>query len=438
MNELDEKKDSVELTTSADEQSDLSTLKQPLSSETSDSDEKQETQSDDEQKSHVTVITKGDRTWHIVGTAHVSDASRKEVEDLIKTLHPDNVCVELCQERYDSFKDENRWAKLDIFQVIKKGKFLYLLGSLAVGAYQRRMGAQLGVKPGAELLGAIEVAEENGVPFSLIDRNINTTLKRVWANLSFWTKCGLLSAIVESMVGGEDDKNATSKDIEDLKKDANLSSMMDTFAKEVPQVYLPLIDERDRYLCAKMREAEGKTIVAVVGAGHVNGIKRYFDQDIDTAAIDVVPPPSIIWKLVKWIIPLVIVAGLVYGGYTHGQGALLDLLKAWVIPNSVFCFVFAILAFAHPLTILAAIVVSPITSTTPVIGAGIVLGLLEAWLRKPTVQDCENLANVHTIGDFYKNPVTHTLIVAFLTTIGSAVGAWGGIAWMIKILGWDQ
>ncbi len=432
MNELDEKKESVDLISSDAEAHELESQDQ----QTAD-DNAETIQADEEQKSHVTVITKGDRTWHIVGTAHVSDASRQEVENLIKTLNPDNVCVELCQERYDSFKDENRWAKLDIFQVIKKGKFLYLLGSLAVGAYQRRMGAQLGVKPGAELLGAIEVAQENGVRFTLIDRNINTTLKRVWANLSFMTKCGLLGAIVESMGGGDDDKGATSKDIEDLKKDANLSSMMDTFAKEVPQVYVPLIDERDRYLCAKMREAEGKTIVAVVGAGHVNGIKRYFDQDIDTNAIDVVPPPSIIWKLVKWIVPIVIIAGLVYGGYTHGQGAFFDLLQAWVIPNAAFCFVFAILALAHPLTIIASIGVSPITSTTPVIGAGIVLGLLEAWIRKPTVQDCENLANVHTIGDFYKNPVTHILIVAFLTTIGSAIGAWGGIAWMIKILGWN-
>lgn len=392
-------------------------------------------QEGDGKETHVSVMKQGDKTYYVVGTAHVSDASRKEVADLIEKLRPDTVCVELCQERYDSFKDENRWAKLDIFQVIKKGKFLFLLANLAVGAYQRRMGAKLGVKPGAELMGAVTLAEELGIPVALIDRNINTTLKRVWANLGFLTKCKLLAAIMDSvLISDTESKEVTSDEIENLKNDANLSSMMDLFAKEVPDVYTPLIDERDRFLCAKMREAEGNTVVAVVGAGHVNGIKKYFDQDIDTDAINVVPPPSVIWKIVKWLIPAIILGGLVYGGYSHGSEAFMELIKAWILPNSVFCFIGALVALARPWTILASIFVSPLTSTTPVIGAGIVLGLLEAWLRKPTVADCEDLVNVHTLKDFYKNPVTHILIVCVLTTIGSALGAWIGLAAIATIL----
>ena len=389
----------------------------------------------DEKETHVTVMTQADKTFYIVGTAHVSDESRQEVADLIEKLKPDTVCVELCQERYDSLKDENRWSKLDIFQVIKKGKFLYLLANLAVGAYQRRMGAKLGVKPGAELMGAVSLSEELGIPVALIDRNIHTTLKRVWANLGFWTKTKLLAAIVDAMVGDDKaSKETTHDEIEQLKNDANLSSMMDMFAKEVPDVYTPLIDERDKYLCAKMREAEGRTIVAVVGAGHVNGIKKYFETAIDTNSLDVLPPPSLVWKIVKWLIPAVILGGLVYGGISHGSGAFMELLRAWILPNSVFCFLGAILALARPWTILASIFVSPLTSTTPVIGAGIVLGLLEAWLRKPTVADCEALVHVHTLKDFYKNPVTHILIVCVLTTIGSALGAWIGIAAIATIL----
>ena len=388
------------------------------------------------QASHVTVIHQGDKTYHIVGTAHVSEQSRQEVADLIEKLNPDTVCVELCQERYDSFKDENRWAKLDIFQVIRKGKFLYLLGNLAVGAYQRKMGAQLGVKPGAELMGAVEIAEARGTRVALIDRNINTTLKRVWRNLGFMTKIQLLGAIFDSLTEGKkEDEPVTSESIEDLKKDANLSAMMDEFAKEMPQVHTPLIDERDRYLSAKMRQAEGKTIVAVVGAGHVNGIKRYFEQDIDTEALDVIPPTSVIWTILKWLIPAIILGGLIYGGVTHGSGTLYEMLTAWIIPNSLFCFLLTAAALAKPLTLLASIFVSPLTSTTPVIGAGIVLGLLEAWLRKPTVADCEDLVNVHTLKDFYRNPVTHTLIVCVLSTIGSALGAWIGIGWMLAKLG---
>lgn len=386
-------------------------------------------------ESHVTKLVKKDKTYYIVGTAHVSENSRLEVANLIEKVHPDTVAVELCQDRYDSFKDENRWAKLDLFQVILKGKFLFLLANLAVGAYQRRMGAELGVKPGAELMGAVEVAEKNGCRLALIDRNINTTLKRVWANLGFMDKLQLLGAIVESLFEDSKEEKVTSESIEDMKKDANLSEMMDMFAKEMPKVHGPLIDERDRYLCAKMRETEGHTVVAVVGAGHVNGIKNYFEQNIDTTKLDVVPPPSIFWKLFKWLFPVLIIGLLVYSIHKKDFGTATELMEAWVLPNSIFCLLGALLARSKPLTALLAILVSPITSLIPVIGAGMVLGLIEALLRKPTVTDCEDVAKVHTLGDFYENPVTHTLIVCFLTTLGSALGAYVGIGWMLVILG---
>lgn len=386
--------------------------------------------------SHVTVIEDGDRTYHIIGTAHVSEKSRQEVANLIESVHPDKVCIELCQERYDSFKDTDRWKKLDIFDVIRKGKFLFLLANLAISAYQRKMGAKLGVKPGAELIGAAEEAEKRGIPVALIDRNINTTLKRTWANLGFWTKCELLSAIVASTFSNEkESKEETSQAIEDLKQDANLSTMMQAFAEELPQVHKPLIDERDRYLVAKMRSCGGKNVVAVVGAGHVNGMKKYYHEPIDTDELDRRPAPGIVWKLIKWLFPLIVIGGICIGVYNHGVDSLAEMLRAWILPNSVFCFITAVLALAHPLTILAAIIVSPLTSTTPVIGAGIVLGLLEAWLRKPTVADCEDLPNVHTLKDFYRNRFTHVLVVAVLTTIGSAAGAWIGIGWLLILLG---
>ncbi len=394
----------------------------------------------DNEKPNVTVIEDGDKTYHIIGTAHVSEKSRQDVARLIETLHPDKVCVELCQERYDSFYDTDRWKKLNIFDVIRKGKFLYLLANLAISAYQRRMGAELGVKPGAELIGAAETAKKNGAEVVLIDRNIHITLKRVWGNLGFFTKCKLLGAIIDSLFSDEDEdetKEEKSKAIENLKNDSNLSAMMEAFAKELPQVHKPLIDERDRYLVAKMRECGGKNVVAVVGAGHVPGMKRYYKESIDTCELDKLPKPGIVWPILKWAIPLIIIGGIFYGCWSHGTDSLGELLTAWILPNSVFCFLAAVLALAHPATILASILVSPVTSTTPVIGAGIVLGLLEAWLRKPTVADCEDLPNVHTLKDFYRNSFTHVLIVCVLTTFGSAAGAWIGIGWLVKILGFD-
>jgi pheromone shutdown-related protein TraB len=253
---------------------------------------------------------------------------------------------------------------------------------------------------GAELVGAAEDAEQNGAEIVLIDRNIHVTLKRVWANLGFWTKCQLLGAIVGSMFDDNKSKEETSKDIEDIKDDMNLSAMMDTFAEELPQVHKPLIDERDRYLVSKMRECGGKNVVAVVGAGHVPGMQKYYKQEINREELDKMPKPSIIWTIVKWAIPLIVIGGIIYGVSQQGFDSLQELLTAWILPNSLFCFLAAILALAHPLTILCAFLVSPLTSTTPVIGAGIVCGLLEAWLRKPTVADCEDLQNVHTLRGF--------------------------------------
>jgi pheromone shutdown-related protein TraB len=233
----------------------------------------------------------------------------------------------------------------------------------------------------------------------------------------------------ESLVG------EAGEEIEKLKEDANLSSMMEVFAQELPQVHLPLIDERDRFLVAKMRACGGKNVVAVVGAGHVPGMQKYYHTEINTDAINVVPPPGKLGTFLKWLIPIILIGGIAYGVSTQGYDSLYELLTAWILPNSVFCFLMCILALAHPLTCLAGIIVSPITSTTPVIGAGIVLGLLEAWLRKPTVADCEDLPNLHTLKDFYRNRFTRTLIVCVLATFGSALGAWIGIGWLLVLLG---
>lgn len=390
----------------------------------------------EEPASYVVLEAANGARYHIIGTAHVSETSRREVAELIERIKPDVVCVELCQERYDSFKDENRWAKLDIFQVIRSGKFLYLMANLAISAYQRKMGAKLGVKPGAELIQATEVAQANGARVVLIDRNIHQTLKRVWGNLSLWTKANLFAAITASMFEGDKKSSEeTAEEIEKLKENANLSTMMESFAKELPQVHLPLIDERDRYLVAKMEASGAKEAVVVVGAGHVPGMKKYFQTPIDTQALEQLPKPGLIWPMIKWVFPVLLLSTFAYAAFNSEFASLESLLIAWILPNSIFCALACIVAGAKPLTTLSSIFISPITSTTPVIGAGIVLGLLEAWLRKPNVEDCESVPDVHSLKDFYKNPVTRILLVAVLSTFGSALGAWIGIGWIVTLLG---
>lgn len=378
------------------------------------------------------MLEDGERTFYIVGTAHVSEASANEVREVIEAVQPDTVCLELCQTRYDALTDEDRWKKLDVFRVIRDGKTLMLLANLAIGAYQRRMGAQLGVQPGAELLAGAQSAEAIGANIELVDREIQTTLRRTWANVSFWRKAELISAIMASTLTRETlDEEA----IEELKEQANLSQMLEEFSEALPEVKGPLIDERDAYLMSGIEAAPGEKVVAVVGAAHVPGMKRLFKTEIDRERLDEQPERAPWTKWIKWAIPVLVMAAFLVGYFKHQDETLEQMLYAWVIPNSVLAALMTTAALAKPLSVFVAFIASPITSLNPLLGAGMVVGLLEAWLRKPTVEDAERInEDVQSLGGFYRNPFTRVLLVAFMATLGSALGAWVGAGWVVTLL----
>jgi pheromone shutdown-related protein TraB len=371
-----------------------------------------------------------------VGTAHVSEASVDEVRQVIESVRPDVVCVELCQARYDALVGESGWKNLDIFKVIREGKTLFLLANLALGAYQRRIGDQLGVRPGAELLAAAHKAEEVGARLELIDRDIHVTLKRTWGNLGFFTKMRLLNELIAAMFSrGNDDDQLSAVSIEDLKTQANLSDMLAEFAEQLPQVKQPLIDERDKYLMSGAEQAGGKKVVVVVGAAHVPGMREQFGKVVDRGALEQLPPPSRVVAALKWVIPFLILSAFSYG-YWKSQGqSLYDMLFAWILPNSIMAALFTAAAGGKLLSVLLSIFSSPITSLNPLLGTGMVVGLLEAWLRKPTVEDCEHInRDIQTWRGVYRNPVTRVLLVAVAATLGSAVGAWVGLSWVIALV----
>ena len=378
----------------------------------------------------VTRIEDGDRTIWLIGTAHVSEESVREVERIIDEVEPDTVCIELCEPRYKALTDPNRWKNLDIFQVIREGKTLFLLSNIAIGAYQRRLGAELGVKPGAELLAAANKAQAVGAKVELIDRSIHITLKRTWARLGFWKKSMLLGAIVEAMFPGK--KEEAPVNIEQLKERAHLSKMMGDFAKALPEVHGPLIDERDQYLIAGTRAAPGKRIVAVVGAGHVPGMLHYYQTPIDRAPLDVIPPPSRWTKVFEYGI-IALVFGLTWYNVSQGDESLEHMVRAWVVPTAFFCALFTAFGLARPLTIVVAALSAPLTTLIPLIVAGMPVGLCEAWLRRPTVEDCERInEDVQSLRGLYKNRFTRVLLVAFLSTMGAAIGAYVGIGWLVS------
>lgn len=382
--------------------------------------------------SNVTVLEQDNRTIYLVGTAHVSDASVQEVQQVIEQVQPDVVCIELCQARYNALTSDAAWKNLDVFKVIREGKTLFLLANLAIGAYQRRIGQELGVKPGAELLAAAEKAKDVGARIELIDCDIHVTLKRTWANLGFWDKAGLLGAIIESVFSRE---KVSATDIENLKQQAHLSEMLNEFAKEMPKIKKPLIDERDQYLASGVNLAEGKKIVVVVGAAHVPGMRETFGKPVDRSVLEALPPPSRLMKALNWLFPLAILAALVYGIYDRKGSSTEDLLMAWILPTSLMCFLFTAVAGAKLLSLASAALAAPITTLLPVIGAGMVVGLVEAWLRRPTVEDCEHInQDVQTWRGVYRNPVTRVLLVTVALTMGAALGAWIGLSWIVALL----
>ncbi|MEM9696494.1 MAG: TraB/GumN family protein, partial [Myxococcota bacterium] len=356
----------------------------------------------------------GETTVHIIGTAHVSRASVEEVQEVIRALRPDTVCVELDPMRYEALTDPTRWRKLDIFQVIREKKVLFLLANLALQSFQKRLGDQMGVKPGAELLAAVETAKEVGAEVQLSDRHIQITLRRTWSALSFVERTKLVGLLAGSVVGGEE---ISEEQIEQLKEREHFSDAMSELAKHMPSVRRPLIEERDEYLISGVREAPGASVVAVVGAGHVAGMLKNVETPIDRDELDVLPKPSLAGKLLKWVIPAIILAAFSYG-YSQHQGESLErMIYAWVLPNAIVAALLTLLAGGKLLSVVAAFFASPITSLNPTIGAGMVVGLVEAWLRKPTVEDCERLSeDATTLEGMRRNPFTRILIVAVAAT----------------------
>lgn len=370
---------------------------------------------------NVHKFQSGDREIYVIGTAHVSAQSAELVEEVIRKVQPDSVAVELCEPRYRALMNPEEWKKTDIVKVVKQGKAYLLLTQLVLSSFQRRIGNKLGVQPGAEMLRAIKIADELGAETVLADREVSITLKRTISNLGFWGGIkALMTLVMESFT---ETPELTEDDIERLKTTDALEEAMQEFSKALPRVRESLIDERDQYLASKISSSPGKTIVAVVGAGHVPGISTYLDKEIDLERLETLPPPSPWGKIIGWGIPLLILGLVVYGFVTAGSQVGSQMLLDWFWINAAFGGLGSLLALAHPLTILIAFVVSPFTSANPMIAAGWVAGLVEANLRKPQVGDFDELsAEPMSAKLIWKNRVTRVLVVVILTNLMGGLG----------------
>lgn len=368
----------------------------------------------------------------LVGTAHVSKESARLVQSVIEEQKPDTVCVELCQSRFQAIQQRDRWQDTDIVKVIKEKKSFLLLSNLLLASFQKRIAKQFDVKPGEEMIAAINSAESTGAQIHLADREIRTTLSRTWRVMGFWSKIKLIFQLTLSLGQLDEIKE---EDIEKMKQQDVLETLLAEVGKSLPALKSILIDERDQYLAEKIRTAPGNKIVAVVGAGHIPGIQQYWNSDIDTRALEQLPPKGKSVGILKWSIPVAIIALFIAGFFYGGKKAGTDMIAWWILANGILAGVGAIIALAHPATIISSIVAAPLTSLNPMIAAGWVSGLVEAFSRKPKVKDLERLPeDILSVRGFWKNNVTRILLVVVFTNLGSSLGTFIAFPVIVKVL----
>ncbi|KAA3618694.1 MAG: TraB family protein [Calditrichaeota bacterium] len=374
----------------------------------------------------VQIVKIRGREFILIGTAHISQESADLVRQVVENEKPDCVCVELDAQRYKALSQKQKWEELDLKSVIRQKQLATLLINLLLGSYQKRLGEKLGVTPGLELLEATKVADENGIPIALCDRDIRITLRRAWNSMSFWKKMQFMSS---GLVGVLENPEISEKQLSEIKQKDVLNELMQELGAAMPVLKQVLIDERDTYLTQKMLAAEGEKIVAVVGAGHVSGIIQSLEnhQPRDLAEIEIIPPVSPAWKWVGWGIPVLIIASIVYIGFQKGPEAAGDNALYWIIANGLPSMIGTIIALAHPITIISAFVAAPFTSLTPVIGAGYVTAFVQAYFKPPVVREFQSVSkDFSSPAQWWQNKLLRIFLVFILSGIGSMIGTWVG------------
>lgn len=366
----------------------------------------------------------------LIGTAHVSRLSAEQVKEVIEKEKPDSVCIELDEQRYQSITDNNKWKETDIFKIIKEKKATLLLMNLAISSFQNRMAKQFDIKPGQEMIQGIESAKENGAELVLADRNIQITFSRIWHNLGWLGKSQLLTSVFYSIFSKD---TISEEELENMKSQDTLNAVLAEFTESFPRLKTPLIDERDQFLAQKIKEAPGKKVVAVLGAAHVPGITKEIYKHQDLEGLSAVPPKSILPKIIGWSLPILLIALVAYT-FIANPTAGWDQAWSWIIWTGSMAAIGAIVALGHPLAIVTAFIVAPITALHPILASGWFSGLVQAYMKRPTIGDFERLSeDVFTIKGFWKNKVTRVLLVLVLTNLFGSLGTIIGGADVIRV-----
>ena len=365
----------------------------------------------------------------LIGTAHISKDSVREVREAIEKFKPDIVAVELCKKRYEALIQKDKWENTPITSLLKSNKAYLVLAQTFLSSIQRRLGREYGVEPGSEMIAALKEAEKKNVEVALVDRDITITLKRAWRKMGIREKFRLSWEFMKALVG-YDEGELEKIDLKELMKQDVISALMKEFSEIAPSVATVLIHERDEYIARKILDESKKgKVVAVVGAGHLNGVKKHLEKKefkVDLRELEQVPKKRVsIAKLVAYSIPVLFVSLLVWMIITRGPDAWEDIKSmfiAWFLINGSLSAVGAAIARGHPLTIGTAFLAAPFTSLNPAVAAGWFAGIVEAKLRTPRVKDFQDLSKIDGLKDFFNNKVIRVLMVVALANVGSMIG----------------
>ena len=364
-----------------------------------------------------------DKEFVLVGTAHISQESKDLVTQAIQEESPDTVCVELDEGRLKSLEDPDRWKKTDLKKIIREHQLGTLIANLVLGSYQKRMGLSTGVRPGAELYGAVLSARSAGIPIVLADRDIKVTLRRTWSCTPWYRKFSLIASLFASLF---DKTEISEEELKRIRERDSLSAMMEEFGKTFPEVKSVLIDERDQYLASRIRHASGKKVLAVVGAGHVQGIRKILEENKplpEESTLCQIMPSSPVFKILGWTITVAIIASIVGVGIHSGLEKAGEVTLNWFLYTGGGAMLGSIIAGAHPLAVLTALIVAPFPGLTPLIGVGFFVALVQAYLRPPRVAEFETVSeDIWKISRWWKNRVTRVILCFLLPGFPAIIG----------------
>lgn len=376
----------------------------------------------------------------LVGTAHVSKDSVDEVRSVIEEYKPDIVAVELCEKRYETLTNKDKWENTPITSLMKENRAYIILAQTFLASIQRRLGKEYGVEPGSEMIAAIDEAKKNNLKIALVDRDISITLKRAWRKMGFREKIRLAWEFMKALVG-YDEEEIENLDLKELMKEDVISAMMKEFGEIAPSVADVLIHERDEYISKKiLDESKNGRVVAVVGAGHLNGIKDYLEKkelNVDLKNLEIVPKKRIgIGKVIAVAIPTIFFGIIIWLMVTRGPNALNqigNIFLYWFLIHGALSAIGVAIARGHPLSIATAFLAAPFTSLEPFFAPGWFAGLVEAKLRPPRVKDFQDISKIESLRDFWKNKVIRLLMLVALANLGSMIGTFVAIPWIFHI-----